>query len=165
MFKIYIIITFVVVGIIISIIRFLKNQQQQNYVSNLLKSIKDNPETINKIISELSSVYYTKTIDESFKVSELLTTLYEVQVVGTSKVEFIQKLSENEVLLITTCTDNDYDIGFDGRHGDAKKVFNINYLLKYKPDTQELILYSNLLRDNYQKNLRLTFADKLLRKS
>lgn len=165
MSKIIVIITFIVVGILLTIVRLLRNQQQQNTVSKLIKSIKENPETINKILSELTSVYYTKTIDESFRISELLTTLYKVQVVGTSKVEFIHNINENEVLLITTCTDNDYDIGIDGRHGDAKKVFNINYLLKYKPDTQDLILYSNLQRDNYQKNLRLTFADKLLSKS
>lgn len=155
------IIAFIIERILLTIVRLLKNKQHQYTVNKLIKSIKENPETINKILSELTSVYYTKTIDETFNVSELLTTLYKVQVVGTNKVEFIHNLNENEVLIITTCTDNDYDIGIDGSHRDATKVFNINYFLQYKPETKELLLYSNLQRDNYQKNLRLTFADKL----
>ena len=114
------------------------------------------------VVQDLRKKYNSLTPPETFNLSELVASFQSDNLVGKSRIDHVEKLTDDKYLLVTTCLDDDYDVGFFGGMRDTKRTYNINYALEFDKSENQLHISSDYHRGGDLKALRMSFGRKLI---
>jgi hypothetical protein len=161
--KIIIVIVMIIAGIVYTIRRKVKNRQQAKSADEIISLIRSNETHLKTLTNELVEQYDYRSCPEGFTFDKFITKIKTAASVENTQLNYIHALSSNSALLITTCTDTDYDVKMSGSMGAVKRVLNINYIIEFDKNKGRLMVYSDMERDGNVKGLKFTFANNLFK--
>jgi len=153
----------VIVGIFMFIIRQIDQFRSKKSVNKLIEKLKSNP-AYSKEVSEdliwlIKSVYY-----EDNDIYREVDNIKIDEEIGNNKILFKQSLFDNKYLLITSYTDNDFDLTVSGNMGNVKKEYLYNYILQIDSANKKIMVFSDTFSDRDEKHYKKNFADFILDK-
>ncbi|MFI5204412.1 MAG: hypothetical protein ACHQF2_07935 [Flavobacteriales bacterium] len=152
-------VVFIIAGIYLVIKRSFKNKAQAAKSQSLMKAIATDPASIGKLKSELFTLYSNHPYPENFDLSRFFSFIEAGTTIDRFKIDSLHKL-DDEWMVITTCTDKDYDVSI-GHFGDATKVYNLNFRIKINAQKKLIEVFSNYQNNNTLKGLCARFGSKL----
>ncbi len=160
--KLILIIIFGIVGTLIYIVIKLNNSYMKNKGKRLVKKLNSDAKFVHDFSQEMEFMYAKCDASLITSESKLFKTQSEFSL-DMHKVILTKKLNTGEYLLVTSCTDKDYDFTIGGKMGDVDKVYQLNYLLKIGRSDNIAKIYSNLFSEKRDKELRENFSKELFK--
>ncbi len=163
MSKIVFYLIFMILGILYTIYRLIRNFNSKVSTNKLIKKIDENPEYANTISESLDCLYTKLPIDDFPDFFNKLSKLPKNLKLHKFHILRIQKINNLSFLLITVCSDTDYNINAMGKLDHIEDIYQMNFLIFRNNLKMQFEFKSELYNDLNEKNLKSTFQSELMK--
>jgi hypothetical protein len=153
---------FITIGLIAYLYFKLSNLHSKNSGKKVLKKCKEDFEYAKRLSESLNLLLHKKDLNEhSF--SEKITLLQENFQLGNNRILLSKRIDTNNYLLVTYCSDLDYNIALNGKAGDVNRLYHFNYRIHIDGGKQLLKGYSDGSVEKIQETLKENFLIDLFK--
>jgi hypothetical protein len=138
---------------------YIRKTRSQNFLDKVDKS----PAFRDKLRENCNFFYKKMNIEESPDLFDLIMRIPENQRLNKYLLIKAYRMDDNQILYITTCTDNDFKVSKFGTRSDLVVVYKFNFLIKKNLKKSQYEFYSSDFGDLNQKNLIMDFKDELMK--
>jgi hypothetical protein len=148
-------------AIVYTVIRVTKNKSQKNRSQKTIDQINSSLNYAQQLADELSEPYGSQLCPENFRFNDLVRTIGNNGFLENYRIDLVHRLSNDKFIIVTTCSDSDFDIQLTGKIGNVNKTYNINFLICFDYNKRQINISSDYERDGHLRGLRHSFARKL----
>jgi hypothetical protein len=153
---------FMIIGLVISIRRFLRNSTSKKRGSQLVDLVENNPEMAEELALELQNVYVTFPNDNR-PLRQVLEPIVEKSQLGKFIILKKIELKSKDFLIISLCYHENFDMGMNGQLANKNDVTQYNFTVRDKGETNVIEVCSEYFFDLNDKFLRKEFGDNLVK--
>jgi hypothetical protein len=159
----------IIVGVIvissITAYRWYQNYQARSRSKNTSKYLEENPEYAKEYAKDIDMIIKKEKVDNIDYIRRKLPNSLPKNL-GISDIKLCLKIDQYNYLFTTLTKYIDLDGNqrtLSGKRKTANHFFDIDYKLVIEPDNYEVKIYSTLAETTIDKNIRLEFANELLK--
>lgn len=156
------ILIWIVVGIVVVVIRYLKNSESKFSVKHTLKRIEKNPQKAEEYAQKLDCFLGRYTCKTPMILGQLIEDLEACDQIGNFNIEATYRLMNGSYLIVTKHT---YQA--QSSHPDAMKslpeVYHVNYLAIYKWSQKEIVIQSHQYTNREEERMLKEFPKTIFK--
>lgn len=150
------ILIWIVIGLVVIVIRLIKNAESNFSVKNTLKRIEKNPQKAEEYAQKLDCFLGRFNCKTPMILGHLIEELEDIQQVGKFSIEGTYRLMNGSYLIVTKYTDPALSAHADGM-SSLPEVYHINYLAIYKWSIKEFVIQSHQYTNREEERMLKEF--------
>lgn len=158
--KIFGLLVFILIGIGITVARFLRNTRSKKRGNQIVNLIDSDPQLAEDLAEDLQNIYVSFP-KNGLPLRQIIEPITEKVQLGKFQVLKKFELKSGDFLIISLCHHTSFDVGMDGKLGDKKEISQYNFTVRVNHSTQKIDVCSEYFIDLNDKFLRKEFGDAL----
>jgi hypothetical protein len=147
-------------GLLFVLFRWIHFQINRRMHENIIQTIQKNA-AMAKVYSDTLDLPYGSVKYDSGHFHQVMTRIRNTQSIGPYQIAYIHPLNQDEILIFTTLSFVDFDIGITGSPEDTAKKAHHNFLVTNEPELSQAKVFSTLYTNTTEKFQKEAFTTAL----